>query len=67
MQCSARFYLAGIKGEYRPSGGAVKSTPVALVKLRGAQLNQARWAWLNHLAVQGGEVERKGLPRGGVL
>ena len=35
----------------------MKSTPVALVKLRGAQLNQARWAWLNHLAAQGGEGE----------
>ena len=32
----------------------VKSTPVALVKLRGAQLNQARWAWLNHFAAQSG-------------
>ena len=32
----------------------VKSTPAALVKLRGAQLNQARWAWLNHFAAQSG-------------
>ena len=38
----------------------VKSTPVALVKLRGAQLNQARGGrWLNHLAGQGGEGGRR--------